>query len=194
LFAGIPTPVTPPLGLELNGVAVTFPQPVPPTIELAAATLKLPQIETTTDLVDGKLVAEGADQVLKLSVDVDGVTPQLPPGGLNVSFGPAALNAGASFDLFDVKAGPTMDLTQRFEIDGEVLVDLQFSETVAVKSQLGYFNTSGDTCLFADVGSIGCSVLDFVDPYFDFPPNGFKPPASSRSASANLSLIFSPEL
>ena len=27
-----------------------------------------------------------------------------------------------------------------------------------------------------------------------FPPNGFKPPASSRSASANLSLIFSPEL
>jgi len=29
---------------------------------------------------------------------------------------------------------------------------------------------------------------------FDFPPNGFKPPASSRSASANLSLIFSPEL
>jgi uncharacterized membrane protein len=28
----------------------------------------------------------------------------------------------------------------------------------------------------------------------DFPPNGFKPPASSRSASANLSLIFSPEL
>jgi transposase len=26
-----------------------------------------------------------------------------------------------------------------------------------------------------------------------FPPNGFKPPASSRSASANLSLIFSPE-
>jgi hypothetical protein len=29
---------------------------------------------------------------------------------------------------------------------------------------------------------------------FNFPPNGFKPPASSRSASANLSLIFSPEL
>ncbi|WP_223428406.1 hypothetical protein [Tateyamaria pelophila] len=27
----------------------------------------------------------------------------------------------------------------------------------------------------------------------DFPPNGSKPPASSRSASANLSLIFSPE-
>jgi hypothetical protein len=26
-----------------------------------------------------------------------------------------------------------------------------------------------------------------------FPPNGLKPPASSRSASANLSLIFSPE-
>ena len=28
---------------------------------------------------------------------------------------------------------------------------------------------------------------------FHFPPNGLKPPASSRSASANLSLIFSPE-
>jgi IS5 family transposase len=28
---------------------------------------------------------------------------------------------------------------------------------------------------------------------FNFPPNGLKPPASSRSASANLSLIFSPE-
>jgi len=28
---------------------------------------------------------------------------------------------------------------------------------------------------------------------FDFPPNGAKPPASSRSASAKLSLIFSPE-
>ena len=27
----------------------------------------------------------------------------------------------------------------------------------------------------------------------NFPPNGFKPPASSRSVSANLSLIFSPE-
>ena len=27
----------------------------------------------------------------------------------------------------------------------------------------------------------------------DFPPNGFKPPASSRFASAKLSLIFSPE-
>jgi acetylornithine deacetylase len=27
----------------------------------------------------------------------------------------------------------------------------------------------------------------------DFPPNGSKPPASSRSALANLSLIFSPE-
>ena len=26
-----------------------------------------------------------------------------------------------------------------------------------------------------------------------FPPNGFKPPAFSRFASANLSLIFSPE-
>jgi hypothetical protein len=28
---------------------------------------------------------------------------------------------------------------------------------------------------------------------FDFPPNGAKPPASSRSALANASLIFSPE-
>jgi hypothetical protein len=42
-------------------------------------------------------------------------------------------------------------------------------------------------------------VIPAVDiPYkgdrFNFPPNGFKPPASSRSASANLSLIFSPEL
>jgi serralysin len=27
----------------------------------------------------------------------------------------------------------------------------------------------------------------------NFPPNGLKPPASSRSASANLLLIFSPE-
>ena len=31
------------------------------------------------------------------------------------------------------------------------------------------------------------------DWYFHFPPNGLKSPASSRSASANLSLIFSPE-
>ncbi|WP_223428957.1 hypothetical protein [Tateyamaria pelophila] len=29
--------------------------------------------------------------------------------------------------------------------------------------------------------------------FLHFPPNGSKPPASSRSASANLSLIFSPE-
>jgi hypothetical protein len=29
--------------------------------------------------------------------------------------------------------------------------------------------------------------------YVHFPPNGLKPPASSRSASANLLLIFSPE-
>jgi hypothetical protein len=29
--------------------------------------------------------------------------------------------------------------------------------------------------------------------YIHFPPNGLKPPASSRSASANLLLIFSPE-
>ena len=38
----------------------------------------------------------------------------------------------------------------------------------------------------------GVKLLDaFAGLYF--PPNGFKPPASSRSASANLSLIFSPE-
>jgi hypothetical protein len=35
--------------------------------------------------------------------------------------------------------------------------------------------------------------LVFGAEHFDFPPNGLKPPASSRSASANLLLIFSPE-
>ena len=168
LFAGVPTPATPPLGLELNGVAVSFPQPVPPTIEIAAATLTLPQIETASELKDGKIVAEGADQVLKLSADVDALLPQIPVGGLNFSFGPPGLNAGASFDAFDIKAGPTLDLTQKFEIDGSVIVDLQFSETVAVKTQLGFLNSVGDTCLFADLGSSSCNILDLVDPYFEF--------------------------
>ena len=35
--------------------------------------------------------------------------------------------------------------------------------------------------------------LEGVFQEIDFPPNGLKPPASSRSASANLYLIFSPE-
>ena len=35
--------------------------------------------------------------------------------------------------------------------------------------------------------------IDKCGKTLDFPPNGFKPPASSRSASSNLSLIFSPE-
>lgn len=40
--------------------------------------------------------------------------------------------------------------------------------------------------------AVGLSVesWELLKPPIYFPPNGFKPPASSRSASANLSLIF----
>jgi putative oxidoreductase len=54
---------------------------------------------------------------------------------------------------------------------------------------VNYVNGDFDTisAFWKDLAMIGGLIMVY------FPPNGLKPPASSRSASANLLLIFSPE-
>ena len=92
---------------------------------------------------------------------------------------------------------------EKFKLDGEILlydtdsappgqdeINGQDVETLVVllrqQQQIEVLHLNS-------AGGLIEAAREMADIIIDFPPNGLKPPASSRSASANLSLIFSPE-
>ena len=122
---GAPTPY-----VTIQGI--TLPTTVlPPLIDLANGTLSLPDVVATGGLdADGVLRASGSDMVLDLNADLDALVPGVPVGGFDLPLGSLA---GASFQAYDIEAGPTMALTQDFALASMLMVDLAFSEQVLLE-------------------------------------------------------------
>ncbi len=140
LFKGIPvTPQSSPAIVTVNGIQIApvigSPQtPAPPLIELANGVVGFPNLDFTGSLANNKISASGTGTLLDINLDLDGITnlinPTVPPGGASVTFGPAALNAAATLEAFDVNAGPTIDLVQDFDLMAGLDVTLQFDNPV----------------------------------------------------------------
>ena len=104
---------------------------LPPLIDLANGTLSLPDVVASGGLdADGVLRASGSDMVLDLNADLDALVPGVPVGGFDLPLGSLA---GASFQAYDIEAGPTMALTQDFALASMLMVDLAFSEQVLLE-------------------------------------------------------------
>lgn len=105
---------------------------------LAEITLYLPQPDATggLDTATNTLKATGQDDLVDLLLDVDNIvaTAAGVPGlfGSGLSFGPFS----ASYDIIDVKMGPTIDLKQDFELDPTLWVELVFDQAVQIGGKL----------------------------------------------------------
>jgi hypothetical protein len=127
------------LRIELDGSPI-FP-PEPPAgqdpslkVEIANIVPNLPHVQTRGQGSTPPITAGEESTILDVNVDIDTLLPlfsagMLPPLGGTLSAGPLSL----SFDLLDVEAGPTLDLTQDFEFTPTLLVDLTFSRPVTTR-------------------------------------------------------------
>jgi hypothetical protein len=82
------TPPAPSVGLTVNSVPVR--PGFAPVIELAKATLTVPNIQTVGAKSGEVIQSEGSANVINLQADIDGLAPQIPAGGFTAGFGPAA--------------------------------------------------------------------------------------------------------
>lgn len=109
--------------------------PGPSGGSLGGVTLHVPDINAVGGIEDGKLTAEGGDDLIKLTADLDGLAlaPLGLPGG-GVSFNAGILSASA--DLIDVDTGPIMTILQDFEFSPTLMVDLVFDTAVQIAGML----------------------------------------------------------
>jgi hypothetical protein len=168
LWQGTPVPpVKPPLFVSLDGIAVTQPTPEPPFIELAKGVFKIPLIETEGEKEGSVIRSEGSDTIADIKFDIDGLNPQLPPGGVSVSFGPSALNAAVTLDAFDIKAGPELDILQLFEIVPNLMVDLQLDKAITATTLLGYEKIEFEICFIPGRPCNSFSIDDLSKPIYE---------------------------
>lgn len=96
-------------------------------------TVHVPDINTVGSVNGSKLESAGADDLLALKADLDGLIAAA--FGLPSILG-TSLNAGifnASYDIIDIEYGPTLEILQNFELKPTLMVDLAFSSPVLVE-------------------------------------------------------------
>lgn len=103
---------------------------------LGTITAHLPQPNSSGGL-DGthtKLVSQGQDDLLDISLDVDNLISVGTTGVGGLFGGSVDMGAGfgLSYDLINVELGPQIDLVQSFEFTPTLMVDLEFSKPVDV--------------------------------------------------------------
>lgn len=121
------TPQTP-FALTVNGIGIP-PNTLAPAVAVDIATIigQVPYVEVAGERRGDGLAGEERSDYLGFRLDVDAIAKL--PGG--VSFG----NAFASIyaELWDVEAGPQLDVYQSFEMDPELSVMLEFDPPVRVE-------------------------------------------------------------
>ena len=142
----IPSPpfVAPGFRLEAGGITLvdTTVAPVPTLdIELASLEVQAPNIATNGGLDGSLLKSSGRDDIITAKLDIDAVgtmSGALPPTGIGLTLiDVPGIKASAQFDALDVKAGPVAGLTQDFELDPTLMVQLDFSTPVAIQGLSG---------------------------------------------------------
>lgn len=133
------------LDTAVNIGAVTLPTGFPATLEipvpaglgnLGTVTAHLPQPNTSggLDATGTKLVSQGQDDLLDISLDVDNLLSVGLTGVGGLFGGSVDIGAGfgLSYDLINVQLGPQIDLVQSFEFTPTLMVDLEYSQAVDV--------------------------------------------------------------
>lgn len=136
----------PAVGFKLTGpYGVTLASSLPPTpsltANLASMTVQVPDIATSGTGSNGPITSSGRDDFLTAQLDLDGAATLLgglPPVGLNFDLiDTPVFKLGASLDLIDVNAGPTLGLTQNFEFSPRLMTTLHFSHPVQIAGLAG---------------------------------------------------------
>ncbi len=98
---------------------------------LGGITVHVPDINATGGVIGNKLTASGRDDLLKVTVDLDGLAlaPLGLPGG-GVSFNAGILSVSA--DLIDIDMGPIISILQNFEFTPTLRVQLVFDSAVQI--------------------------------------------------------------
>ena len=111
-------------GLSLTGAGVN----------LATLDLNYPDLRTNGSLKNGAIQASGtANNLVALTADLDGVAllnglPTLTGVVANAGSWPASMSFRG--DLLDLSVGPTLDVSQTFGLESNLMVDLAFSKSV----------------------------------------------------------------
>ncbi|MFZ8200525.1 hypothetical protein [Alteromonas portus] len=124
--SGVPLPSLSIPGLAVPGVGVN----------VGTLTLRQPPNfithQGTGDSLAGGVTVQDA---LELTADVDTLasfgTGAPITGGFVANVGPVSLRG----DVYDISLGPTLDIVQRFNLQPELLVDLEFSSDVDISGQ-----------------------------------------------------------
>jgi hypothetical protein len=146
LEAGLSAAVPPVPGFKLtesSGLTLFSSMPPTPsvTVDLAEIEVQVPNIATSGTGSGEKVTAEGRDDLLALTMDVDGAATMfggLPPAGLNFT----PVDAGvfkleASLDLIDVDAGPVLGIAQHFELIPTLMAEVEFSSPIQLSGLAG---------------------------------------------------------
>ncbi len=100
-------------------------------------TVHVPDITTSAGVSGNKLVSSGADDLIKLTADLDALAlaPLGLPGG-GVEFNAGILNVSA--DIIDIQAGPVLTVKQNFEFNPSLYVNLSFDNPVNIAGKYNY--------------------------------------------------------
>jgi hypothetical protein len=138
--------VVAPPGVKLTGPGgLTIASTVPPgpsvSVDLAQIKVEIPDIATSGGKTGANVISsDGRDDLLSLQLDLDGAATifgGLPPAGLNTTLVDAGgIKIEASLDLIDVDAGPVLGITQDFELEPTLMVDLAFSNPIQIAGML----------------------------------------------------------
>jgi hypothetical protein len=138
-------------GLEVtdtfgNEIFSTFPEGPAIKTDLAKITVEMPNIGTGGALDgDGLIKSTGRDDLIKLALDLDGIaTVAAGSTPLGASFDlikTPNITFGATVDAIDVDAGPTLGITQDFEIIPTLMATLKFSNSILIDGMVGLQNS-----------------------------------------------------
>ena len=116
---------------------ITLPFLQPPQaagLNLGDVTLDYPDFQTSGNLDGDKIVASGiVDDIVRINADLDAAATlngALPLQGAVVYFGALTFRG----DLLDIDIGPTIDLSQNFELTPTLMIDLAFDHPVMTES------------------------------------------------------------
>lgn len=96
-------------------------------IDLGSIEVFAPTFTATGGKVGNNLEVSGMGEFVNLRVDLDGVLP-VPKGGGSISVGPLSLSG----DLFDIDAGPSLDVFQDLKLTPKLKVQLAMTELVEI--------------------------------------------------------------
>lgn len=114
-------------------------------INLGDITLDYPDFNTSGSLsLDGKSVVSSGtvDNIVRINADLDAAATLkgvVPPLGAVAKVGPMTFRG----DIIDMDVGPTMDLSQDFELTPTLMVDLKFDHPVLTESGVEIYSWSG---------------------------------------------------